>query len=445
MKPLIKQCSRSFLAFLCLAASLFMAFSGSAQALTQQDIQDLIEQHPYYDPTTDTANSPYASCTVSNPLSGATPGKGAPDGAQFPNLDPTAMANAINAWILKENPNSELKGLGPTIVASAKNANVSPFLIVAIASQESSLGDPTDYNVKNGNNSFGRTAVSGQPSFQGSHTWYKWSSVKASVDYTAPENQGAVGGGDEALFLRSQYGSLIDSGSLLDVFNKYAPAGDGNDPVAYAAKVQSWINDMVQLAGGQPSTPTLQTTSQYTTCPSGTTGPGIFAGDIVKTAIGLAWPSGQHGPSQSDATPAYQKAMPQYNGVSSDYSDCGVFVATVMIASGADPNYPKINTWTQAAYVKKSSKYQIIPISGAGDTSKLQPGDILIYDNGPGDGHTFIYVGNGNKTASGQAFQGDSAAASQGGHVPEASSAAASFSYNGRAASGKYFIARLIK
>lgn len=182
------------------------------------------------------------------------PGAGAADGAQFPNLDPTAMASSIKKFIKKENSRSKMKNLGPTIVASAKRANVSPFLIVAIAREESSMSDPGDYNVSGGNNSFGRMASSSQPSFPGAGpnagtAWYKWSSVKASVDFSAQENKNVSGGGDIAAYLRNQYGDSIDGSNLVSLFLKYAPPS-GNDTQQYIANVKGWINDMVRGAGG---------------------------------------------------------------------------------------------------------------------------------------------------------------------------------------------------
>jgi hypothetical protein len=147
---------------------------------------------------------------------------------------------------------------------------------------------------------------------------------------------------------------------------------------------------------------------------------GVVAGSIVQTALGLSWPDTGHG---TTPTPAYVAAMQQYNP--SGYSatgglgdDCGVFVATVMHASGADPNYPDSGTNAQAAYVLANpDKYTVI--FPATSTAQLEPGDILILNgqttetaNGtiiPGDGsgtngHTFIYLGsdgtNGNNEAS---------------------------------------------
>src|SRR3990167_2065 len=178
------------------------------------------------------------------------PGQGAPDGAQFPNLDPEAMARAIDTWVARVNPNSTLRGLGSTIVASAENSNVSPLLIAAIARKESTMADPEDYNVKNGNNAFGRTAVEGQPSFQGRKTWYYWSSVKASIDHTAPENQNAYGGGDMASYLRERYGDQIDNNSVVALFMIYAPPEE-NDTELYIRQVQGLIDELVELTTGQ--------------------------------------------------------------------------------------------------------------------------------------------------------------------------------------------------
>lgn len=185
-------------------------------------------------------------------------------GAQFPNLDPAAMAKAIDTWIKKENPKSKLNGMGSVIVASAKQANVNPFLIVSIAKKESSLADPGDYNVSHGNNSFGRQATASQPHFQGSQTWYKWSSVKASVDSTAPENQNAKGGGDIASYLRAQYGSRIDQNDIASIMQEYAPPNENNTK-EYVAEINKWVAEMVKLSGG--STGSTTTGGGTTTLP----------------------------------------------------------------------------------------------------------------------------------------------------------------------------------
>lgn len=134
---------------------------------------------------------------------------------------------------------------------------------------------------------------------------------------------------------------------------------------------------------------------------------GVVAGSVVQTALSLAWDTTGHGKDQADAKPTYQKAMPQYNGATSDdpYSDCGVFVATVMIGSGADTNYPKRGTPSQKQYIEAHpEKYTVVTASS---TSELQPGDIFVSSN-----HTYFYVGKqpGGYNAVGASLHG---------HVPQ--------------------------
>lgn len=151
---------------------------------------------------------------------------------------------------------------------------------------------------------------------------------------------------------------------------------------------------------------------------------GPAAGDIVQTAVNLAWPDPYNGTDQQKKDepgrdsaltpkPSYKQAMRQYNkpgftATNGNGDDCGVFVATVMRASGADPDYPVSYTVAQAKYViSHPDKYDVI--YPATSTSQLQPGDILIVNKGttkgadgkihvpsvvdPVGGHTFIYLG----------------------------------------------------
>lgn len=139
----------------------------------------------------------------------------------------------------------------------------------------------------------------------------------------------------------------------------------------------------------------------------------IVANDIAKTAVNLSWPEaygsataepGRSGPLTP--TPAYSAAVIKYNPIGANASakgaDCGVFVATVLRATGADPNYPLIGTLTQADYVKQHpEKYDVV--DHVEKTSDLKNGDIMIVNGSGADGHTFIFVGlqsNGNDIAS---------------------------------------------
>jgi len=183
-----------------------------------------------------------------------------------------------------------------------------------------------------------------------------------------------------------------------------------------------------------------QQTATASSC-GGSAGGGAVAGSIVQTATNFAWfekekidlirasnysgcdmradPAGCGRESlangapigENDAKPAFVAAVKQFNpGNDSDgsnwaYSDCGVFVATTVRASGADPQYAARTTSVQMDYVKSSAKYEIIPLT---DTALLKPGDILIKD-----GHTRIYIGPNTLNPS-----ADVAESSWGDHVP---------------------------
>lgn len=116
------------------------------------------------------------------------------------------------------------------------------------------------------------------------------------------------------------------------------------------------------------------------------------AAGVVQTAVKLSWPNDSHG---AEPNPAYREAFTKYDPNGSAYADCGTFVSTVMRASGADPNYPPSGTALQAQYVKShSDKYDVV--DKVNSTADLQPGDILIVNQGSGQGasgHTLIYVG----------------------------------------------------
>ncbi len=124
-------------------------------------------------------------------------------------------------------------------------------------------------------------------------------------------------------------------------------------------------------------------------------GGGVVAGNITSTAKNLAWPhkvSIKRGTSdrygEDVAKPEYVKAVEEVHSSINQamFTDCGVFVSTVMRSSGVDPEYPLRGTSTQLPYVLSSSKYKTFT---AQSESELQPGDIMIRD-----GHTYIYVGS---------------------------------------------------
>jgi hypothetical protein len=333
-----------------------------------------------------------------------TPGTGAPDGATFPDLNPTSMANAINTWIQQQNPNSELGGLGTTIVADGQHSNVNPFLLVTIAKEESSLADPSDFNVQHANNSFGRTAGPGQPSYQGAMSWYKWSSVKASVDYTAPENKGVTGGGDMATYIRDEFGSQLNSNNLTAMMEAYAPPSQNNTQ-QYIANLQNWINQLVNLTqGGGSSTVEGGTGTSSTACGgaancsangSTTTGTAAILCEAEKYN-GIYY---QYGGGH-EAYTTFRQQCPEASITSAKNSstaadpgpcatDCSGLV-TVSVDSVYNQQYGWIVSDSTGDMTGTGSQYwKPVPFSSA------QPGDIATTNAGDGavgDGHVEIVV-----------------------------------------------------
>ena len=129
-----------------------------------------------------------------------------------------------------------------------------------------------------------------------------------------------------------------------------------------------------------------------------TTGDGSNS-SIVQTALSLAWHTNTGHTDPNSETDAYKTAFGTYDksfGNADPYTDCGAFVSTVMQLSGADTNYPKLGTAVMLPYLESakkadgSPKYKII--HGPTSTSQLNPGDILVFNNGS-EGHTMIYAG----------------------------------------------------
>ncbi|MFI6680566.1 phage tail tip lysozyme [Kribbella sp. NPDC050470] len=136
-------------------------------------------------------------------------------------------------------------------------------------------------------------------------------------------------------------------------------------------------------------------------------------GDIVQTALQLAWNTPNHGHNPKPIDPTYAQAVRDHNGSSGEdvLTDCGVFVATVMRMSGADPDYAPRGTTAQLAYLRNSGKYDLF--DNFTNEGQLKPGDIFIID-----GHTYLYTGN-YEGGDGRTY--NAASASLYGHVPEAS------------------------
>ncbi len=102
----------------------------------------------------------------------------------------------------------------------------------------------------------------------------------------------------------------------------------------------------------------------------------------------------------SIAKPVYVTAQRTFNKytTTNPFSDCGVFTATVIHASGVDSEYTKRRTTDQRDYaLRNPNKWKAIP--NVTNTGQIQPGTILI-----SDGHTYIYTGPYTSKTNGKTY-----------------------------------------
>lgn len=349
--------------------------------------------------------------------------------------DEAAMARTIEEYIRNHEPNSPwltIPDFGNRFIAETKRLNVNPLMIVVIGRAESQFGTSGDSSLPRFN-SFGDKI---------SPTVYKdFGSWEASLfggeglpgqntSFTARVAHRLNGHHPSYVGVTNMYeylsvhltGSIFREGDGRVVTDPKMPGVTVNlsNVIDYHEKAKTWIGEMT----GQTIGNTVGTVSSC-----GSTG--VVNGSIVQTALALAWTDsakveeiraavqatnglctmteGNHGTCgqmkaaagafirESDARPEYVTAVKQFNpGNDSDssnwaFSDCGVFVATVMRASGVDTEFPVRGTTPyQLPYLQTSPLYDTELFT---DTSQLQPGDILIKP-----GHIAIYVGPNNIT-----------------------------------------------
>lgn len=127
-------------------------------------------------------------------------------------------------------------------------------------------------------------------------------------------------------------------------------------------------------------------------------------GDITEASMHLAWDERVSLPNSSAGDHGREEAKPEFVEVADSlsterhtayYTDCGVFVASAVISSGVDPDFPRRSTGVQLSYVQGSDDYEVFIPSSEGE---LEPGDILI-----GTGHIYIYTGERNASETGRA------------------------------------------
>ena len=246
-----------------------------------------------------------AACSTDSgtDLSSVGPGSGAPNGMTYPNLDAAKMADAIEKYIEAHASDSPLKGTSQKAVASAKKANLNPFLAYAHAMMESTLATTdvpgAQIKVHQGHNAFGRTATDSQPHVvEANRNWYMWTSFEASVDADAEENKN-VDSGDWFSYDRAVFSDEIDQG-MTAYANRYAPPDDGNDTAGYISFMQGALDEMAGYAGASVATASTASTtasSGSTTtncCATPTKGGGVvkMLSDNPETALGYLMSAG---------------------------------------------------------------------------------------------------------------------------------------------------------
>lgn len=131
----------------------------------------------------------------------------------------------------------------------------------------------------------------------------------------------------------------------------------------------------------------------------------VPSGDITEAATHLAWDDKVTLPHSSAADHGREAAKEEYveaaDSINSDrhtayYTDCGVFVATVMLTANIDPQFPSRGTSQQLSYLSNSDDYEFFTPESEGE---LESGDILI-----ADGHVYIYTGERHSGADGRAL-----------------------------------------
>jgi len=294
--------------------------------------------------------------------------------------------------------------------------NVSPALVAALFSEENGLGgnevtpDITDLPLEwatfakehpNPNSGWPTSSSDAEGPFQFLPS--TWTSLGYNI---ADINDLVTASNAAADYAATDSATVGASNAVLSTFIYSYNHADW-----YVAAVLQYYNYYSSQPASTPSggSTTLLTGSSQS-CQASCSNGGVVSGNIAQTAICLAWPDETHG---TTPTPAYAAALQEYNpseftATNGLGTDCGAFVATVMRATGVDPNYPAVSTVAQAEYViANPNLYQII--YPATSTSQLQVGDILIInegttqnangtinvgqEGGAAGGHTFIYVG----------------------------------------------------
>lgn len=213
------------------------------------------------------------------------------------------------------------------------------------------------------------------------------------LKYLADFMKEGAGGDDELLVRLVMAGYNAGEGAVKKYdFDLDEMFSDPNKP-GYKNETKAYVEKIVKAAKGD-----------YGSDCKGGGGGDVPKGGVVDTAAYLAWEERVEMPRSTAYGYGEDKAKPEYvdaaNKLSKDhhtayYTDCGVFVATVMISSGTDKSFPKRGTSGMYSYMQNSDKYKFFTPSSEAD---LKPGDILVKH-----GHIYLYTGERNSSPTGRA------------------------------------------
>ncbi len=299
--------------------------------------------------------------------------------------------------------------------AAAQAYNVSPLLIAAIFTEEHFTGQDTGSLAASWanlpkvqpdpNSGWATSPDDAMGPFQFIPS--TWASLGIDADHNGTKD---VENLLDASFGAANY--MATDGATADkpesVWHDFADGYSGRTG-GYADKVIQYV-DFYKTGGSAASG---GSTGGVSTSNTGCSGPGAVAGNLAQTAVNFAWDDyPTHGFTSKDPKPSYLAAKNKVHGEGDNVpdeaalTDCGVFIATVVISSGVDANWPQLTSWVMLDYAKSHpDKYTVLP--SFRDTKDLQIGDILANTD-----HIYMYVGQ----------QGDGksvAEASHFDHVPE--------------------------
>lgn len=320
--------------------------------------------------------------------------------------DKEALAEALDSYIEDRNESFDIDtpflGMGDYFVEGGVRAGINPIFVITVATHESQLATyPTGIHLEpGGNNAFGRTASSSQPSFErAGRDWYQYPSWEESLySQNFPSENGDVGDEDDQFqYIARRFDGMLDDTD--QVLEAYAPSFE-NDPVAYRQSIISLTEMILDEAGDAVNMQRIS--SSGGSCE-------FVGGDVVETALAYAWPDNQ-GSGRTEQKAAYQEAH-QRAASNQEYlggcngNDCGAFTTRVIRDSGYDPSFNYYsdpdnwegNTSQQKKYMDESNSWDEIGRGGEVSTADLVPGDVAIWTDetaGTNFGHTFLYVGD---------------------------------------------------